>query len=1044
MTAHFADGGEITDHTSGGAKYDRRKMLAVWQGLLRARDGTYRIEPLATLGDSLALCRQSGSASGVIAQKFDVGAVEFDSIILVEVDGQGRRGRTEIFAADRLGEALVRLCEHYAELLPDGPDRSRTAAAARALAAALGPFDLDRYATGFAPEIVYVDSRTLGLPPAHGAEAVLHLLGTLLEVADDVTTRIDDVLALRPDALLLRWMNFGTDRTGGGAYERHFLWLGVSGPDGLLTRIELFDEDRDAEALARFDELVGESQAPRVAPAPSRAMKRRVRANAATAHVARVDAVIAARDADALPALFADESEVIDHITNVAFDRQGVLGSWRALLKAENPAVVHEMLATLGDSLVLCRRSMSASGFVGRTFDVGAYEQREINLTEVDAEERHRRAERFDVDRLGHAVLRLYERYAELLPDGPARTRAAATARSVAAYYSGPFDPDRLAAVNAPDIEVVDHRILGHWFAHGAEALLRQNRSWLDVADDFAVRDDDILALEPGALLSRRTFSGIDRAGGGTFERQFVLLCSFGTDGLVTHTEYFDADRDAEALARFDELTAESARTEFGTAPSRPVDERAHRVGASAARIDEFGPRSASGPVSAFRAARFENGATRAVERISEAWAARAWGRYVDIFPPGYRFIDRQRMARFETDRDRWFEVFRPFFEMTSSVTSEALATRGERLALIRSLWIGADRDSGPSEIEWLTIIEVDDSGAPAAAVTFDADALDAAYTELDDRYAAGEAAPYARTLETFLRIGRAAAARDWEQLAAVFAPDVVFEDHRPLGWGTLRSSTEYVASVRALLDLRSDARVRVDHVLALDDRRSLTVAGFVGNEAEGAFEMPVVVVMEYGLDGIRRWHSYTLDQLDAARARFEALGEKGRARDAGETVHPVERGGRPDPARDPLATLARPNAATAAKDRVEAAFEARDWAALRALYVTDARIEDRRRRALISYGVDELIADRQRWARAEEHGERRLVGTAGDRVALERVLRTSGPPDGRSEFEHLSVTEVDESGRIATVAVFDLDDWRAAQRDALASMIAGDPVAPA
>src|SRR5262249_57843258 len=84
---------------------------------------------------------------------------------------------------------------------------------------------------------------------------------------------------------------------------------------------------------------------------------RRVRANAATAHIARIEAAIAARDAEALPTLFTDASEVIDHITGVNFGRQGTLGSWRVVLKAENPTVSHEMLATLGEWLVLCRMS---------------------------------------------------------------------------------------------------------------------------------------------------------------------------------------------------------------------------------------------------------------------------------------------------------------------------------------------------------------------------------------------------------------------------------------------------------------------------------------------------------------------------------------------------------------------------------------------------------------------------------------------------------------------------------------------------------------
>ena len=83
------------------------------------------------------------------------------------------------------------------------------------------------------------------------------------------------------------------------------------------------------------------------------------------------------------------------------------------------------------------------------------------------------------------------------------------------------------------------------------------------------------------------------------------------------------------------------------------------------------------------------------------------------------------------------------------------------------------------------------------------------------------------------------------------------------------------MASIRALLDLRSDARLRVHHVLALDDRRSLTVIAWLGGEPEGTFDIPAVVVSEYGSDGLRRWDGYTLDQLDEAWARFAELGRR-------------------------------------------------------------------------------------------------------------------------------------------------------------------------
>src|SRR5262249_42785558 len=218
------------------------------------------------------------------------------------------------------------------------------------------------------------------------------------------------------------------------------------GADGVLERGEVFDPERDAEALPRFDELTAERE-------PPRPVQRRVRPNAATAHAAQLEAAILTRDAQAFPDLFADDSEGVDHTYHTVFDRQALVYSWRSLLGAQDPTCRQEPLATLGDSLALCRVSISASGIARGSFDVGAFRRVEIHLMEVDAQGRQRRGERFAIDRLGDAVVRLYERYAELLPDGPARARAAATARSVAAY-SGPFDADRFAAAYAPDIEV--------------------------------------------------------------------------------------------------------------------------------------------------------------------------------------------------------------------------------------------------------------------------------------------------------------------------------------------------------------------------------------------------------------------------------------------------------------------------------------------------------------------------------------------------------------------------------------------------------------
>src|SRR5262249_25625494 len=162
---------------------------------------------------------------------------------------------------------------------------------ARSVAAFLAYPDLDRLATALAPDVVYIDHRTVGVGSLHGSDALLRSARALLDLSQDFAARLDDVLALRPDALVGQWTHFGIGRASGGAFERPVCQLWVSGVDGLLIRGEQFDADRAVEALARFDALTAEPTAAQ--------RRRRVRANAATALAARQVVASAARNADA-------------------------------------------------------------------------------------------------------------------------------------------------------------------------------------------------------------------------------------------------------------------------------------------------------------------------------------------------------------------------------------------------------------------------------------------------------------------------------------------------------------------------------------------------------------------------------------------------------------------------------------------------------------------------------------------------------------------------------------------------------------------------
>jgi hypothetical protein len=191
-----------------------------------------------------------------------------------------------------------------------------------------------------------------------------------------------------------------------------------------------------------------------------------------------------------------------------------------------------------------------------------------------------------------------------------------------------------------------------------------------------------------------------------------------------------------------------------------------------------------------------------------------------------------------------------------------------------------------------------------------------------------------------------------------------------------------------------------------------------VGTREGGPFDSPWIVVSEHDASGrVLRFDTYDLDQLAVAQARFEEL--------------------RPDPLRIP------PNAATRAFERMAQAFRAWDPAALRALASADFRFEDRRRHALVSGDVELLIRNLE--VVRSYPGLRttlELIGTVGERIALEHLSFIGDPGGGAFEGEFLRLTEVDADGKIRALIHFDPEDRRAAFAEALAHFVAGEAAA--
>ena len=301
-------------------------------------------------------------------------------------------------------------------------------------------------------------------------------------------------------------------------------------------------------------------------------------------------------------------------------------------------------------------------------------------------------------------------------------------------------------------------------------------RSLHEAAESVRWRIDDVLALSPDQHLVRSTSTGIARDGGGAFERTVWALRRFGADGRITNWEIFDAGCEAEALARFDELA--------GGAEPEPAPDP------------------------------FANAASRADRKLFDCFNARDWAGIEALAAPDLVFDERRRMVRNSCGRDVWLAQFRILFDVPASrFTTKLLATRGERLSLNLHCFTGeVAGGGGPLAMDdHCALHEVDRDGRIVAIVLFDLEDQDAAYAELDVRFAAGEASTNPRVART-LGGRRLLSAIDWRAYAADLAPGFVLRDHRVLGFGTLNAES-FVRMQESLRDLSPDARDRREHI---------------------------------------------------------------------------------------------------------------------------------------------------------------------------------------------------------------------------------------
>lgn len=669
-------------------------------------------------------------------------------------------------------------------------------------------------------------------------------------------------------------------------------------------------------------------------------------------------ACFAARDWDSMAEMTADEFASDDRRrvvgAGVQLGRMVDIDNMRAWADVGIEKIVSDVIATRGERLFLGR-----TRFFGPDQGPAAFHSEVLGLIEVDAENRVLARVVFDADDFDAAFEELDARYVAGEAAAYAHTWSLITAGDAALNrYETP--------AHTEDWVNIDHR-RATAFADGE--LIAYMRAGWDFARNVTNR---ILAVhrmtDRGAIVTHLARGTLQN--GSDVEWREVILVTFDGD-LCDRSELFDEADLGTAMARFEQL-------------SKPAPE-------------------------------LDNAASQVAERFFAYFAALDWDAVATTLALNVSHDDRRRVVNAGVlhGRDAQIANLRAIAEVgISNFWSTVLATRGARLALIHTRSSGPDRATAEALTEELGVIEIDSDTRMVAYVTFDANDFDAAITELDARYLAGEAAAHADT---------------WSAVAGVHA---MFNRHEypPEKWvtvdhrqGTPFTTGDMTSAVYTLFDLTPDFKVRIEAVHEINRRGAV-----ITNYAHGS-----------SLDGLGvEWRMVMLLIVDDGRlTRCEVFDETD-----------------PDAAIARLKELSRPasrleNRASRAVEQFLAHFAARDWDAMAGLLAEDVCSYDRRSiiNAGIRRGRDAEMTNWRATASVWSRQDASLIATRGERLALFNAAFASRnqSPEAFSAAA-LCVVEIDDDDRIARIGIVEAGDIDAAFEELETRYLAGEAAAHA
>lgn len=445
-------------------------------------------------------------------------------------------------------------------------------------------------------------------------------------------------------------------------------------------------------------------------------------------------------------------------------------------------------------------------------------------LLELDEDLRVARITTFPITQFRAAVTDLDERYLLLLEAGDPSSLEAARVVAAWAKAAREYDLDAKADLLAEHAEQIDHRPMGFGVMDRSAVLAATTTLANDT--DVAVAPV-VFRLAPWGVLS--TFEQLEIVGhdGWTVAIESVALVAI-SDGQIRTIELFAPDQLDDALARFDEL----------------------------------GEVSASAPTH-----RLQNAATLIGNRRVALLLAGDLDGLDELTAPDFVQDDRRTMMRnVATAADAIHPVAGLFAEAKSEIDAETLATRGERLALVRVRF-----EIDGFEIDFLAVEALDEHHRQARTILFDVDALGPALDQLNRLFLEGEGGPHDDHLSRWFTMMSALNRGDTAEFASAVPARFHSIDNRPMGWPEvdrdqfIELATTPEAIGRGIMGIREIHRL---------SELGAVATGFAFVDGIDAMSEPgwqYVALARFGVD-VGSVEYFAVDELETAVNRFDEL----------------------------------------------------------------------------------------------------------------------------------------------------------------------------